>query len=418
MQLQIAKKEDICGTIAAPSSKSCLHRFLICSALSDGETEISANCCGDDIEATMDCLRSLGAEVKYRKGIISVKPIAGFPDKAQLDCRESASTLRFLLPLAASFVPETRFTGSGRLPERPVLPLLTTLSQNGADVSDKKLPFTLRGGLNPGVFKVRADISSQFVSGLLMALPLLPGDSEIVLEGVPVSKPYIQMTVDIMENFGVDVQACKAGYHIKGGRHYITSGSYRTDGDWSAAAAFLCMGALGGKVSVAGLGAASVQGDSGICGILRDFGAEVSSRENIVTASVKHLTGREIDITHMPDLLPLLSVLGAGARGRTLIKNAARLRHKESDRLAASVELINFLGGQADIYQNSLEIHGTGLHGGRVSAHGDHRIVMAAAAAAVISDEPVIIDGAESVKKSYPEFFKDLKNLGFDIFEL
>lgn len=419
MLLKVERKSEVCGAVTVPSSKSALHRMLICASFSDGDTLITASGLGTDVQATIDCLRAMGVRIATEANDnIRVSPLTDVADHVEFDCRESASTLRFLLPLAAAFIPNSRFIGSGRLPLRPVSPLLKALKQNGTDISGETLPMTVGGGLKAGRFVITADISSQYVSGLLMTLPLLSGDSEIILEGEISSAPYVSMTLEIMDRFGVQTEKTDEGYFVRGNRRYFSDGKYTANGDWSAAAVFLGMGALGGRISVKGLETESpIQGDAVICDCLRSFGAELTTGSDVKVC--RHfLKGIDVDVTHCPDLLPLLAILGSASTGKTVLYNAGRLRFKESDRLKTTASIINELGGHAVEYPDRLEILGTGLRGGMVSSRGDHRIAMAAAVAAAVSETPVCIDGAETVQKSYPGFFDELCSLGFDVSEI
>ncbi|MEG1189843.1 MAG: 3-phosphoshikimate 1-carboxyvinyltransferase [Oscillospiraceae bacterium] len=408
----LIKNTPLAGKITAPPSKSYAHRALICAALAEKPTKILLSSVCEDVFATAAALSAMGGGFEETDGGIILTPIDKIPPKALINCGESGSTLRFLLPLAAALIKDGSFIGSGRLPQRPIGELLTALSKNGAVFGGDKLPLSVFGGLKPGSFELSGEQSSQFVSGLLLALPILSGDSEIILKNPLVSAPYVDITLQVMKDFSVEVSKTHRGFSIPGGQKYRSPGEYSIEGDWSAAAYFLAAGALGSGVSLSGLSLTSKQGDRAILDYLSDFGAEVSASEASVQAFKRPLRGREIDISQTPDLLPILALLACGAQGKSRFFNAARLRNKESDRLQSSAALINALGGKAFVSDDGLEVFGSQLIGGTVDAAHDHRIAMCAAIAALICEKPVQILGAEAIKKSYPRFFDDFSSLG------
>ena len=380
------------GRLEAPPSKSHAHRLMTAVALAGGKNPESL-CTSEDTRATFRCLNELH-------------------DGGILDCGESGTTLRFLLPVAAALGISAEFIGHGRLPERPMSALTDALRENGAVISADNLPIKVSGQLRPGIFKVPGNISSQFISGLLFALPLLNGDSEIIIEGKRESVGYIDMTLDVLSSFSIDITATASGYKIKGPQKYIEPRSPRVQGDWSNAAFFLCAGALGGEANISGLSLESRQSDRAVTDILKKFGADIECGDEISVRGDK-LSGITVDISQCPDLFPTLAVTACAAQGDTVFTNAARLRIKESDRIEAVEKMINSLGGAAESTEDSLTVHGTGaLLGGEIDSFNDHRIVMAAAVAACICENPVIIRGAQAVNKSYPNFFKDYRKLG------
>jgi len=266
--------------------------------------------------------------------------------------------------------------------------------------------------LRGGVYRLPGGISSQYITGMLLALPCTGEDSEIILTDTLRSAAYVDITLGVMERFGVEVRRTDSGFFIPGGQRYVSPGEVEVDGDWSNGAFILCMGAIGGSVTVTGLHPDSPQGDRAIVELLRRMGANVSVDGSSVTVTPGKLTGCEIDIDATPDLLPALAAVAAFAEGDTYFVNGARLRIKESDRLTACAQLLRDLGGAAEETADSLIVHGTGLTGGGTHGHNDHRMVMAAAIAAVGCTEPVTIRGAEAVGKSYPGFFEDYRLLG------
>lgn len=380
------------GTLEAPPSKSHAHRLMTATRLA-GKKNSESLCTSEDTRATFRCLNELHD--------------GGIPD-----CGESGTTLRFLLPVASALGINAEFIGHGRLPERPMSALNNALRENGAVISADNLPIKVSGQLHPGVFRVPGNISSQFISGLLFALPLLDGDSEIVIEGKRESVGYIDMTLDTLRSFSINIEETPSGYKIKGPQKYIEPDSPRVQGDWSNAAFFLCAGALGGETDITGLSPDSRQSDRAVVSILKDFGADVKCGD-MISVRGNGLRGIKIDISQCPDLFPTLAAAACAALGDTIFTNAARLRIKESDRIEAVEKMINSLGGFAESTEDSLTVRGTGtLPGGEVDSFNDHRIVMATAIAACICENPVIIHDAQAVNKSYPNFFEDYRKLG------
>lgn len=414
------------GAIAAISSKSDAHRNLICAALAQSPTVISLNTLSDDIMATIDCIIELGAEVIIEdgksitvSGIDSHKsnPQSGYPSFLHLNCRESGSTLRFLLPVASALYDDVSFEGSGRLPERPLSPLIEEMEAHGCKFSAHRLPFSVGGPLNGGTFSLPGNISSQYISGLLMAFPLTGKDCRIILTSQLESAGYIDMTIDTMQRYGINVQRHDNGFSVAGGQHYVSPGAVTIDGDWSNSAFWLTAGTLSGPIICSGLSMGSLQGDKQILSVLKRMGANIRHTQNGEILSgptdAAALTSVEIDASQVPDLVPILAVASATADGETIIYNAARLRLKESDRLQAICDCINRIGGKAVPLNDGIRITGVeSLSGGTVDSYGDHRIVMAIAIASTVCTGDIIIRGAEAVNKSYPEFMRDFEKLG------
>lgn len=403
---------QISGEIPAIPSKSYAHRLLICSALSDGRTVLRLPKTSSDIEATAACLRAMGAEITARDGTYTVEPIAALTTHPILNCSDSGSTLRFLLPIAAALCGDASFTGKGRLPERPLSSLAAAMAKRGMRFSSNKLPFDISGRLSAGKFTLPGNISSQYISGLLMALPLLCGKSAVMLESELESGDYVNITLDILRQFGISITEEPRAYLVEGVQLFRSPGEAIVPGDWSNAAFFLAAGAMSGRVTVTGLSTDSAQGDKALIPILRRFGAHVHVGEGSVTCCKGTLSGIELDVSGVPDLVPALSVLAAFAEGKTRFYNAGRLRAKESDRLESTARLINSLGGKAIPLPDSLIVKGSPLTGGIASGCGDHRIVMAAATASAGCKQDVVIRGYEAVNKSYPGFFSDFTLLG------
>lgn len=402
------------GTVNVPPSKSDVHRAIICAAMANGVSRISPVALSNDIKATIGCIKALGADAVLENNVLTVDGTNMYKNKtALLDCGESGSTLRFFIPIAAVGNVNATFVGKGKLPQRPIGIFTEALPKAGTTCkTEGGLPLEIKGQLKSGIFEIPGNVSSQFITGLLLALPILEGDSEIVLTSPLESVGYIAMTIRTMKQFGVNIQATEKGWHIKGGQSYKTC-DYTTDGDWSQAAFFMVLGAVSGKVTVKGVAKDSTQGDKKCAEILARFGAKVTQLDNEVTVEKGELKAITIDASQIPDLVPVLSVCAAFAEGTTKIINAERLRIKECDRLKATAELLNNLGGKVKELSDGLEITGvSSLKGGNVNGYNDHRIVMSAAVCAARSDEDITATFAMSINKSYPDFYIDYNSIG------
>lgn len=403
------------GSVRIPASKSQAHRLLICAAL--GAQPVALQCDGvsADIAATARCLCALGADITDDgAGTFRIVPIAGkMPAHADLFCGESGSTLRFLLPVVGTLGADVTFRMAGRLPERPLSPLDAVLTAHGMTIRRDGALLHVAGQLRPGAYELPGDVSSQYISGLLMALPRLPGESTLAVTGKLESAGYIAMTEDALRLSGIRLQKSGRTYTIPGGQTARLPAQCRVEGDWSNAAFFLCMGALSpAGVTVTGLSAASSQGDSAVLDVLRRFGADVRETQDAVTVRRGALRGVTIDAAPIPDLIPVLSVVAALADGETQIVNAARLRLKESDRLESTAAMLRALGGQVEVHDSGLTVTGRpALTGGTVDPQHDHRIAMAAATAACGSAAPVTVRDRACIEKSYPCFWTDLSAL-------
>ena len=401
------------GRISAISSKSDAHRALICAALSDAPTELSLNGSSIDIETTIRCLQSLGAAFDVSENSIRVRPIGRAAQAAELNCAESGSTLRFLLPVAAALGCAASFTGQGRLPERPVSPLKEELEAHGCQLDRAHLPIALSGQLQGGGFTLPGNVSSQFLTGLLLCFPLLPEGGEIALTTALESAGYVEMTVQTMRRFGVHVQRTEQGFRVPAGQRYRSPGRLAICGDWSSAAFWLCAGALSGEIACGGLDENSAQGDRAVEPLLAQMGAQVCRAGQEVTVRPGTLSAIQIDAGNIPDLIPVLAAVAAAASGQTRIVNAARLRIKESDRLRSVTDILRRLGAEIEELPDGLIIRGKPrLKGGEVSSWGDHRIAMSAAIASLACEKDVIIRDAKVVSKSYPGFWADFEKLG------
>lgn len=405
------------GLIEAIPSKSHVHRAMVSAAFAERPTRIAMRpWAGEDVLATRRCLETLGASFARKGNAYLVTPAQGLPENPLLDCGESGSTLRFLLPVVAALGCGGRFVGAGRLPDRPIGPLVESLRQGGVTVDHDRLPLVLKGKLRPGEYLLPGDVSSQFISGMLLALPLLPGGGVVRLREPLESSGYVDMTMETLGKFSVPVAACDGGFLVPPGKGYRSPGEVVIEGDWSNMAFFLAGGALGGKVRCLELSRESTQKDRAAAGLIRQFGSAVRWEGKALETSGGLLTGvTVIDARETPDIVPVLAVVAAYARGETLFKNAARLRLKESDRLESTASMIRALGGNAREEPDRLVVTGGApLEGGPVDCRGDHRIAMAGAIAALGCRRETTLLGAEAVNKSYPSFFQDYRLLGGD----
>ncbi|MCL1991079.1 MAG: 3-phosphoshikimate 1-carboxyvinyltransferase [Defluviitaleaceae bacterium] len=406
------------GDIFAIPSKSHLHRLLICASLADQATTIYCQHTGAvDIAATVACLQSLGAKIETLTDGFLVQPLdrENLPEKAVLPCKESGSTFRFMLPVVCALGVTGEFQMEGRLPERPIAPLDGVLTGKGITLS-RPTEATLRceGKLEAGTYAIAGNVSSQYISGLLMALPLLEANSTLEITETLQSGDYIAITLGVQKDFGLTHEQIGTTYHVKGGATLTSPSEALTDGDWSNGAFWLASGAMpGGDITLKSINPNSLQGDRRMADIIRQIGARISWDDHAVTVKEGTRHGIEIDAGEIPDLIPVIAAILSVAKGRSVIKNAGRLRIKESDRLATTASTLNALGAKVTELEDGLIIDGVPhLIGGRVDAHIDHRIAMLAAAASTACTEPVILTGAEAVNKSYPKLWEDFEKLG------
>lgn len=418
------------GQVLIPSSKSQLHRLLILAALGERPVEIACRSISEDIRATAGCLNALGAKISAKEaavpgeaGVLSVEPpdLSVCADGAVLDCGESGSTLRFMLPVAGAFGASCLVLRKGRLPERPLAPYDAQLEANGMRIEGDGSHLTVSGRLTGGEFVLPGNISSQYISGLLMALGALRGQSRLKVEEPMESSHYVKMTEEVLrlagirftkEQAGTEDESCTV-WTVDGGQTYALPQRVTAEGDWSSATFFLCMGALSeAGVLVQGLDPASVQGDRTVLDVLKAFGTQVKVREDGIFVRKGLLRGIELDASQIPDAVPALAALAALCEGTTRIYNAGRLRLKESDRIKSTMHMLRALGGIVSETEDGLIIRGrTHLDGGTVDPAGDHRIAMAAAVAACGCSKPVEIGTYRCVAKSYPDFWTDLEHL-------
>lgn len=375
----------LCGTVSAIPSKSQAHRLLICAAFADSPTTILCSQINRDMEATVDCLRALGATITYEDGRFLVIPCTEIPKTATLPCRESGSTLRFFLPVVGALGVDGLFTMDGRLPHRPLSPLWEEMERMGCALS-RPAENTIRctGKLSCGEYFIDGGVSSQFITGLMLALPLMAGESKLHITGNLQSAPYLDMTRKALECFGIPENP-----------GYCSPGEVTVEGDWSNGAFFLAAETLGNSLTVTNLNLDSAQGDREVARLL----------------PLLKSTCPTISAADIPDLVPILAVAAAANHG-AVFTDIQRLRLKESDRVASTAAMLENLGGSAAATENTLTVFPACLSGGTVDSFNDHRIAMATAIAATVCREPVTILGAESVEKSYPQFWTEYRRLG------
>lgn len=419
--------KDICkcssgilrGTVNIPPSKSAAHRAMLCAALADGRSTLSPIELSNDMLATINAITALGAHVEFSDGMLTIDGIGDISknhadnEPVDINCIESGSTLRFIIPIAAAAGINGRFIGEGTLLPRPIGIYTDLLPKAGVEcITEGGLPLICRGRLQPGEYEIRGDISSQFITGMLFALSICEGDSRLILTTPLQSSAYVDMTVCCMADFGVKVERTDYGWFIPGGQKY-TPRDYTVEGDWSHAGFFLAAGALGSELTLHGLRMDSVQGDMAALELFRGFGAEITEQDGDLTVRKGTLHGQRINAQQIPDLVPCLAVCAALCEGTTIIDHAERLRIKESDRLASTASMINALGGKVTELPDGLKIEGVSqFTGGTVDGCRDHRIIMSAAIAALSASGEVTITTPHSVNKSYPSFFDVYNSLG------
>lgn len=398
------------GSVTVPPSKSMAHRALLCAGLAAGTTQIQGILPSQDMEATCRALTALGASIVRQGSLARVQGVAGRPKAPQgpVDCGESGSTLRFLIPAFALASAPARLTGRGRLPQRPLGPYGAIFHGQGLPFVQDETGVSFQGPLAPGNYGLPGDVSSQFISGLLFALPLLPGDSHIRIQPPFESRGYVNMTLQVMDAFGVQAAFLDGlTLRVPGNQRFTAPAApFLVEGDDSQAAFFLTLDAILGDVSVVGLSPRSIQGD-------RVMGEILARCGHVPGQPPRPLAPFVADLGDCPDLGPILMTLGLFCQGESRLVNAGRLRLKESDRGTAMAQELSKLGGQASLAGDEIRIRQSRLRPGpALSSHGDHRIAMALAVAALGARIPADIQGAEAVEKSYPDFWKDLAAIG------
>ena len=398
-QVAIVPKK-LSGNLTVPPSKSAAHRLLICASLSAGESRIENVDLSQDISATISAARALGSQItETENSFLCKRGEACFEEETLIDCAESGSTLRFFIPIALAFGGRFRFAGRGRLLERPLDSYFDICREKGIHFEKDERGILFCGKLSGGTYRLPGNVSSQYVSGLLFALPLLSEDSKIVITSPLESAGYVDMTLSALSAFGICIENKDyQEFYIRGGQSFRAC-QMAVEGDYSQAAFYLVANALGSDVRLSGLEENSLQGDKAITEIIKSMGTPLSART--------------IDVSGVPDLVPVLTVLATQAEGETKLVNAARLRIKESDRLATITQELTKMGADIKELPDALIIRGkTNLRGAVCDAHNDHRIAMAIAIAATVAEGEVTISGANCVRKSYGKFWYDYQKLG------
>ncbi|OFI06078.1 3-phosphoshikimate 1-carboxyvinyltransferase [Clostridium acetireducens DSM 10703] len=406
---------NLYGEIKIQPSKSLCHRAIIAASLSKGISNIKNVTFSHDIKATIDGMKALGADIKRSENNLCINGSEFLNlNKNEINCIESGSTLRFLIPIALLTGNQITFNGEGMLKNRPLNPYYEIFKKQNINYSSHNgLPLSVKGLITPGDFEIEGNISSQFITGLMFALPLLKGDSRIILTTKLESKGYVDLTIDTLDKFSVKIESNNYNeFYIKGNQKYMPT-DYKVEGDFSQSAFWLVAGILGGKIQCTDININSLQGDKAIVDIIKKMGGNISVYKDKIVTETSKTKGITIDASDCPDIVPILSVLAALSEGTTEIINAERLRIKESDRLKAMCTELNKLGADVKETNQGLIINGKDkLKGGTVESWNDHRIAMALSIASIKCSEPVIIKNSHSVKKSYPEFFKDFSMLG------
>lgn len=401
------------GVVKIPPSKSLAHRAIIAAMLANGRSEITNVAFSEDILATISAAKALGANIIVENDKVIVEGSSVERVDKIIDCNESGSTLRFFIPIALLCEKEVVFTGKNRLVKRPLDVYFSLFDELGISYShgDDYLPLTIKGALRPYDYRVRGDVSSQFITGLLFALPLLDGDSTITITTPLESKGYVDLTLDILKRFGVIIDYRDNVFYVKGNQKYKPT-SYEVEGDYSQSAFYFVLNMMGNDIKLLGLNANSIQGDAKILEDIKAFGGSVISEGPYIYARRNKLTEANISFKQTPDLGPALTVLASITPGHSYFYEAARLRIKECDRISSMREELEKLGAKIDEFNDGMDIYGSELHGGVVESHNDHRVVMALATLATVLNEDLIIKNAEAIKKSYPNFFDDFSSLG------
>lgn len=409
------------GSVEVPPSKSMAHRAIICASLSDGKSKIENIDYSDDINATIDGMRALGAKIVKNYDSLEIEGIYSKNAEAEefrvIDCNESGSTLRFLVPISLLVKGKNKFIGRGNLGKRPLTTYYEIFDNQGIEYSyeENNLNLEVEGSLRGGEFYVKGNISSQFITGLLFSLPLLKEDSKIIITTNMESKGYIDLTLSALNEFGINIiNNNYKEFIIKGNQRYLNR-NYRVEGDYSQGAFFLSANALGNKVEVKDLSLSSLQGDKEVIDILKRMKVEFFNFKNGIASKINgELSSTIIDGAQCPDIIPVLAAVASLAKGKTEIINAGRLRIKECDRLRAVKLELSKLGADIEEKEDGLIIYGVDkLEGGvEVWSHKDHRIAMTLAIAATRCNQPIIIKDYECIAKSYPRFFEDYKALG------
>ncbi len=411
----IITPNKLSGSVVIPPSKSLSHRAIIAASLAKGKSKISNVMYSNDIKATINAMRACGAKIEEYKDYLIIEGSDVIRKESIIDANESGSTIRFMIPIALVSNEEITFVGKNHLVKRPLDTFLEIFDKQGIkyERGEDYLPLKVNGGLKSGEFTVRGDISSQFITGLLYALPLLDGDSVIHISTEMESKGYIDLTIDILKMFGIEIENRNyQEYYIKGNQKYKPC-DYTIEGDYSQSAFFLVANALGADIKLLAMEEKSHQGDKKIINDMNDFGFSTKFINNELVIDKKNPHSAIIDFSQSPDLGPALTVLASLVPGKSEFINAGRLRIKECDRITCMKEEINKLGGNVEELPDGMIINGVNkLQGGVVDSHNDHRVAMSLAMATLKMDGELKILNASSVSKSFPNFWEVFENLG------
>jgi len=416
----IITPRKLSGKITAPPSKSMAHRAIICAALAQGECRVTNIELSDDMIVTINAMRTFGAQVDIvddgnrKKLIIHGIGNRKITKKPDIDCNESGSSLRFLIPMALDIAHGARFTGKGHLPERPLGTYKKMFSQKGIEwkQGEKSLPLEISGELKSGLYELAGDVSSQYITGLLFALPRLAGDSQIKITGKFESRQYVDLTLQMLKRYGVSIEKTEDGFFVPGGQEYKPA-DYQVEGDWSQSAFLILEGMFGDGVNISGLKADSLQGDSAIVSILQKMGADIAWQGGVLEARESSLAPLDVDVSQCPDLAPAIAAAMSVAHGKSTIFGGARLKVKESDRIMSVANALNGLGADVTPTDDGMIINGKNkLSGGSADAPNDHRIAMMVGAISSKCMGEIKLSGSRNVNKSYPSFWEDFVLMG------
>ncbi len=420
----LIRPKKLKGTLPIIPSKSYSHRAIIAASLAKGVSVIKNVLYSEDIKRTIEACQAFGAKIKCCDDYLEIEGASGVKRvEACINAGESGSTIRFMIPILLTTPEEMTFIGMNHLVKRPLDIYFDIFNQQGITFSkgENYLPLTTKGGLKSGVFNIPGDVSSQFITGLLFALPLLEGESIINIVGKLESKAYIDLTLDILSRFGIKIENREYASFIVKGRQEYNASDYTIEGDYSQAAFFLAMGALGNDVKLACMNLNSLQGDRKVLEDIKALNGIICYEDELLFAKADELKGNVIDFAQSPDLGPVLSVLAAVSKGETEFINAQRLRIKECDRISCMRTELNKLGAKVSESEAEMYFEGVkGLDGSlHLDCHNDHRIAMSLAVASTVCQNNLLLKGAECVKKSYPHFWSDFKKIGgdFDVFD-
>ncbi|TDT71766.1 3-phosphoshikimate 1-carboxyvinyltransferase [Hypnocyclicus thermotrophus] len=411
------EKNNIKGEIVIPPSKSYAHRAIICASLAKGRSIIENIDYSVDINSTIEIMTKMGAKIEKNGSVLTIDGTDNIKiTDIDLNCNESGSTIRFLIPLALARYNRAKFLGKGKLITRPLDVYYNIFEKQGIkyETDNGKLPLFVEGELKPDTFIIPGNISSQFISGLMFTLPLLNGDSIIKIKGNLESKAYVDLTLDMLNRFGIEIENRDyQNFYIKGNQKYKAQ-NYRVEGDFSQAAFWIVAGLIGeNPITLKGMNINSLQGDKEILNIAKRMGGQLDIKEEEIIVYPSKTKGIKIDVSQCPDIGPILSVLGSVSEGETNIVNAERLRIKECDRITASVSELAKLGANIQEIEDSIKIIGVErLSGNKTDSWNDHRIAMSLAIASIKIDGEIEINNSECVKKSYPSFWKEFTKIG------